>query len=387
MTDRKNARLFTAAAAFAGALSLSSFASAAASFAPLTTFGATVNAGDGFIAAGEAGSPVSASAATERGVAYNTSTNNVYVVSRASGNQVRILNGDTGVTSQTVTLPSGVTEGVFPVNLIRVADDGAIYISNLTTTADNLTNSFRIYRFQNEAALTTGAFTLAYEGAPSAHRYGDSFNVRGGGTSTQFIAGGGTGNANVAIFTSANGLDYTANLNSLAYTVPNEPSNSNGLADAANGVAFGEGNSIYVKQVGDYLRLFSFTPGANNSLVFQDASLPGGATGPFGRIAAIDTDIPNDLLAGLSLPAPGADSARLYDIANPLVDPTQLDFETLPVDFANTNVAGSLDFGNNRLYVLDSQNGLLALQVTVPEPAGLLGVACLGGLFLRRRRA
>jgi hypothetical protein len=60
-----------------------------------------------------------------------------------------------------------------------------------------------------------------------------------------------------------------------------------------------------------------------------------------------------------------------------------LDFENFPVDLANTNTAGSLDFGNGRLYVLDTGNGLLALQV--PEPTSL-AVVGLGALALTIRR-
>jgi hypothetical protein len=235
-------------AAFAVAAALGSVAPAAfaqATFAPMTTFGG----GDGYLAPGDRS--YLGVANNERGLAYNASTNNVYVLSRSTAPpSLAILNGDTGAEQQVVSV-TGLTEGTFLASQIRVADDGAIYVANLATPT-SAAQSFKVYRYANEAALINNASTLAYEGDVIAgQRYGDSFNVRGSGTGTQFIAGSGGNFANFAVFTTTNGTTFTPNTYGLA-----------GNGDAANGVAFGPGNTVYVKQVGEDLRLLSFTPGA-----------------------------------------------------------------------------------------------------------------------------
>ena len=343
---------------------------AQATFAPMSTFGG----GDGFIAAGERS--YLGTTNNERGLAYNPATNNLYLLSRSTAPpSLAILNGNTGAEQQVVSL-TGLTEGTFLASQVRVADDGAVYVANLATPTSS-TQSFKIYRYASEAALIGNTSTLAFEGDVIAgQRYGDSFNVRGSGANTQLVAGSGGNFPNFAVFTTTNGSDFTPTTYTLA-----------GNGDAANGVAFGPGNTLYVKQVNEDARLFSFAPNVANSQAQQAAFGEGTTTQttPLGRLGAIDVDPANNLLAGVSISGTAADSAVLYDISNPAAL-TQLDLETLPgPDNANTNVAGAVEIGNGRAYVLDTNNGLLALTVTVPEPASL-AILGLGGVALLRRR-
>ena len=84
----------------------------------------------------------------DRGFAYNPATGNLILVSRAAGtatgtDRIRILDGVTGVDKGSLS-QTGLTGGTFLMNMVGVADDGAIYAGNLST---NLTSSaFKIYR-------------------------------------------------------------------------------------------------------------------------------------------------------------------------------------------------------------------------------------------------
>ncbi len=345
-------------------------ASGQASFAPMSTFGG----GDGYLAPGDR--TYLGTANNERGIAYNPSTNNVYLISRSTAPpSLAVLNGDTGAEQQVVSM-TGLTEGTFLASQIRVADDGAIYVANLATPT-SASQSFKVYRYANEAALLSNTSTIAYEGdVITGQRYGDNFNVRGSGVNTQLVAGSGANFANFAVFTTNDG----SNFNATTYTLA-------GNGDAANGVAFGPGNTLYVKQVGEDLRLFSFTPNVANAQS-QQAAFGTGLTGQttlLGRLAAIDSDTTNNLLDGLSISTTTNDTALLYDISDPSAL-AQTDFENFPnPDNANSNVAGSVEIGNGRAYVLDTNNGLLAFTVTVPEPGAAALVGLLGAALVRRR--
>jgi len=92
------------------------------------------------------------SGTTERGIAYNPVTGDVLLVSRAAGLQVAILSADTGAELGFLDT-TGISGGTFVLSLIGVADDGAIYGANLSTstTAPN----FTIYRWGSETDTPT----------------------------------------------------------------------------------------------------------------------------------------------------------------------------------------------------------------------------------------
>lgn len=131
-----------------------------------------------------------------RGLGYNPVTDNVYVVSRTPpGLSIQTLAAATGVvgtplsilvTPGDVAIPNVAT---FPLNDVKVTDEGVIYGVNLALATQEL----RVYRWASESAQPT----LVYTEAGVTTRYGDSLALRGvdSDNSTEiFIGGNGSGN-------------------------------------------------------------------------------------------------------------------------------------------------------------------------------------------------
>src|SRR5215211_442087 len=125
----------------------------------------------------------------QRGMAFNRVTGHVLIVNRNPAG-VRIIDGfdgaDLGALDISALSPGGNPS--FPVNLVGVADDGAIYVGNLSNT--QFPPEYRLYRWPNETALQT----LVFAGDPSNgntnavnQRWGDTLAVRGSGTNTQVL--------------------------------------------------------------------------------------------------------------------------------------------------------------------------------------------------------
>jgi hypothetical protein len=288
---------------------------------------------------------------TQRGLAYNPANGNVLVVGRTDGNKAYVLSGATGEELRTLNVDSSIVfGGTFAVNMVGVADDGAVYVCNLTT--DGTATPFNLYRWANDAADTLPE--LVFTGDPgngTANRWGDSFDVRGAGNGTQLLAASRNGKA-VAVFTTADGAQFTA-------TTLN-------VEDAADGnfglsVAFGAGNTFFGKANGQSLRHVGFDLGAGTGTTLHNY-----ATDFPTAVATIAWDGENQFLAGVAIENP--DNVRLYDVAD-TGNPVLIDQEFLAADNANINGTGQAAFGGGRLFVLSSNNGIVAFDVKRPTPS------------------
>ena len=110
---------------------------------------------------------------TERGMDINPSNGNVLLVSRSGGNiSLNVLNGQTGAHLHAMSTPSDfIFGGIFTLSLVGVADDGAVYASNLTL--DGTTTFYTLYRWDNDSPEAQPE--VAWEGDPgfgSAARMG-----------------------------------------------------------------------------------------------------------------------------------------------------------------------------------------------------------------------
>ncbi len=107
---------------------------------------------------------------TERGTAFGN--NKLYVVSRKWAANVYTVDANTGDSTGALNV-TGVTGGIYPLNDVEVAADGAIYAANMTTNAT--TAPFKIYRWSNDAAAPVEVASYSL----TAQRLGDKFTVVG----------------------------------------------------------------------------------------------------------------------------------------------------------------------------------------------------------------
>lgn len=284
----------------------------------------------------------------QRGAAINPVSGNVLVVSRSTGNGIYVLNGQTGELLHQLST-TGISGGTFAVNMIGVAEDGAVYVGNLRL--DGTTGTFKLYRWPGDAAGVDP--TVAFEGDPglgTVNRWGDTLDVRGRGIDTQVLLASRAGKM-FSVLTTADGESFFAN----AVTVDDAADGDFGL-----GVAFGAGDTVWATATGRDLKRVSFDLGAGTGTVLNDFAPEVIPT----TLAALGYDAANDFLAGIALENP--DNVRLHDVSDP-ANPVLIDQEFCAADNSNINGTGAADFGSNLLAVLDSNNGLVVFDVKQPS--------------------
>jgi hypothetical protein len=321
---------------------------------PLTTFGPN---GDGSLRPGDRGYLTGAN--NERGMAYNPVTGHLLIPTRPDFN-VYILDAATGADVGNLDM-SALTSGgnvSFQINLIGVADDGAIYVGNLCN--NDFPPVYNLYRWASETNLQE----LIFDGktrdvsngssidAAGYRRYGDTMAVRGAGTNTQvLITSRGT---NAVILVPID--DTMTNWNSIVLHTAAP------LGGMGFGVAFGTGNTFYAtagaSTAGPLLRMgFALGNGTNGTATmlqsFNRSVFPG-------NVSTLGVSPTSNLLAGIDY-VPDADLVRLYDISAPATVPVFLDRQPFPTSTTNDNFAGALAFSTNGLlYALNANHGIMA---------------------------
>ncbi len=290
------------------------------------------------------------SGATERGLTFNPVSNRLLLAGR-SPTGIYVLSADDGSDLHSLNLGSGIiVGGTYTINLVSAADDGAIYVCNLAT--DTSTSNLRIYRWANDNPTT--APTVAYSGNPFsfAQRMGDTLDVRGSGTGTQILLATRSG-TNVVIFTTSNGTTFTPSI----IAVGNVPGGAFGL-----GVSHGAGNTFWGKASGTALRQVAYNLGTGTGVVTHEYPAPGVVN----TVSAIGVSTNLNVVAGVSIETP--DNLQLYDL--PSTGGIQLvETNAFPADNPNSNGTGAVDFGGDRVFALDTGNGILALRILPPPTA------------------
>jgi len=318
----------------------------------------------------------------QRGLGFGN--DHIYLPSRFGGNNIRILDKLTGADLGSLPLGSGIISGgTFQINTVRVGSDGAIYVANLASPV-GATTPFKVYRWANESSTPTLAFSST---TITGGRMGDDFDVIGGGTSTLLVAGesssAGAGARNgYAVMSTVDGANFIGSL----VTFGSPPI----AGDFRLGITFTDSSHVIGTASGP-LRYTSFS-GAAGTLIGSSATI---STLERGMDYSVINGMP--ILATISS---GDSRVRLYDASNPssLSLLTTSIFATSATN-SNANGTSAVAWGDVesyngdgtttvRLYALNSNNGIQAFTVTVPEPASvaLIGIGICGLIGMRRFR-
>jgi len=340
----------------------------AAVIAPLATFGG----GDGWLAPGEGGYTFLGTANNERGIAYGNG--HLYLVSRAGGNNVRILDSATGAELGSLNT-TGISGGTFAVNMAGASSDGSIYVANLTT-AVSATAPYKVYKWANEAAAPATALNSSTILAGS--RLGDDMALVDTGSST--LIGGGFGSS--PAIAGNNGYAIadmtTATINAVGF--PATPPNA---GDFRLGITFSDASHVLGTATGGSYRATSFS-GTNGTLL-GTATLNNNTE----RLLAATIIAGTPILATQST----TDAhVSIYDLTNP-TSPVFLGSanNTAGTLTANTNGVGQLAWGpaagnSATLYAMSTNQGIQAFVISVPEPIMALPMGMALMLVGRRRR-
>jgi hypothetical protein len=297
----------------------------------------------------------------ERGLAYDPITGDLLLVSQSPSNNIVILNATNGAEKYFMDL-SGITGvGGAAINTVGVADDGAVYVANVTANATG--NSYMINRWSDDDAGSVAE--LVYSGdpgfsGPAGLRWGDNIAVRGSGYDTQILTAPGANTNIVCLFTTDSSYSpyFVPNL----ITITNVPATN---AFAQFGIAFGPGtNTFWAKTLNQQLFLVQYDLASGMGGVVYSASaetVPGG-------FRFISTDSNQKWMAGvMTVNSSLVDNVRLYDISaytnGPVLADQELYSTTNHSHFLYGAGTGATIFGGNYVFALDSNNGIKAFLI------------------------
>jgi hypothetical protein len=288
---------------------------------------------------------------TQRGMAFDPVSQSLVLVSRAPTNGIHVISAADGADLGELDvslLSAGTPPGFFAINAVGVADDGVVYAANMVLNA--AVDTFAVYRWQDTTNGT--GMGLAYFSTPGfTGRLGDTLTARGSGVDTELLASFNAG-TNIALLNTFDGFNFNFNL----IAVTNLPADAQANGFARLGIAFGPTNTFWAKSSGFNLRLVRYDVAAGTGEVIATyPSIPG-------SIAPIGVDNSNNLLAGIAITQIPQNLA-LYDLLA-AGEPALVDRELYAANNPNINGTGTVafDIAGGRIFSLDSNNGILALN-------------------------
>ncbi|MHC1736921.1 MAG: YCF48-related protein [Ignavibacteriaceae bacterium] len=307
----------------------------------------------------------STSGSTERGFAFGktnaTEVNDrIYVVSRNGGLFVKIVDALTGndVGSMDVT---GIAGGTFALNDIDVTSDGKIIAANLTTNAS--TDTFRVYMWNNEAALPVVALKYV---AVDPVRLGDKITITGdytAGTAIIWAASATLAHLKVYKFTMSGGV-FNPVPTVLTLVDPGITSvGSASVGPLPNGDFYYKAGGISLKKFAADGTLLGTVPG---SVVATGSNAP----------RYLGTISGNEIVVVYQYGA-GNENARIIQVPVGNIAGASL-YELTPTLGSNANGNGTGDIayrinpdGSATIFVLSTNNGFGAYNTIRPVPVEL----------------
>ena len=286
-----------------------------------------------------------------RGMGYDPNSQRLVVAT--TGGSFYILDGNTGTNIGTLSTTGLPLTGQFASDQVGIADDGAVYAVNLVTGSSQ---TFLLYRWSSPSNSITPV--VAYTDTSTSilsndgNRWGDTMAIRGSGLNTQILLGSRSG-TNVALLTTSDGTNFTPSI----IAITNVPAGF-----AQNGIAFGAGNTLWVKSVIGHLYEISFDPVGLTGGLLLDYANP--AKIPSYQIG-VAVDPVNNILAGVDTSDVNHD-VKLYQLTG-TADAPVLFAQSF---FASANVNGNyfapIVLKYPKAFSLDVNNGLQAFTYGVP---------------------
>lgn len=303
------------------------------------------------VPSGANGYPYLTSDDATRGMGYDTNLNRVVIASHSGSTAIYILDGQTGTNIGQLDLTgAALGGGTFQVDQVAVADDGAVYCGNLALAGQ----IFNLNRWSAPTTLASAypAYSDAGTLAASGDRWGDTMAIRGVGTGTQ-VALGSRGGTNFALLTTSDGSNFIA----AVLAVTNAPPGF-----AAQGISFGAGNTIWAKAYLGHLYQLAYDPVGLTAGVVSDYANPSQTPS---SMTAVGVDAAHGILAGVVL-GDTPNDVQLFELTGTADPPVLYQQSFFASANANGNQNAAIAVKYPRIYALDVNNGLLALQYDVP---------------------
>lgn len=324
---------------------------------------------------------------TSRGLAYNAATGHLLLLSRVGGNNIVILDADSGAELGTMNMGTGViTGGAIGVSKVVCSSDGQIFSTNVSTGPP--TSPYKVYRWANEGdtLVASNAFSVV---PLTGARAGDTLDLMGSGNDIMMVAGYSNSPA-----VAGNNSFCTLKWDGTTITATDMPLVPNGqgkpaAGDFRLGISFIDSDKVIGTQFGTNSMIAQFdqaTP--SNSTLLGAIALTAGNERAFdvATVGGIPLLATVDSGSGAAANS-GTMVCRIYNMTDPLHPvnlgsariPTSDDTPTLAV---NANGSGHVVFGNisgdsARVYFLSTNNGIQAFDVKITA-GSLKGAINLG---------
>ena len=316
-------------------------------------------------------------------MAYNAISNQLLIVSRVSAPPtITVLDANSGATLYTMTT-TGVSGGNISLNAIGCGDDGVVYASDVST-AGAANSNFKLYRWDSTDPSVAPVIVYAETADPGlaiTRRWGDTMAVFGSEPNTQIMLDAATvdadsGTLRASVFTPSGSPPWLFTPFSTTWTSSGNDSIGRTLSFVPS---FGA-NAYIQKRKGSALVVASYD-------LSGSPSSPIGKYNNFapslGQIAFIRSNLVAAIdYSGGEGSAPNPDYVDLVDVSD-LNKPVILSQYPFPSNHQpNGDYNGSIIATSNMVFALDSNNGLVALNVAAPSLPSLRAAIAGGNVTL-----
>ncbi|MDB6121373.1 MAG: Immunoglobulin I-set domain protein [Pedosphaera sp.] len=306
----------------------------------------------------------------QRTIAYNSISNQLIIVSRANSSSanftINVMDGNTGQFLYRLnTNGLNTTVGIGVVG-IAAAADGAIYACNADTSA-SVPTQFRIYRWANTDSNTVPVLIYGPaepSGQNTHYRWGDTFDVRGSGMSTQILIDNQDKGAPFAAIlspTDSTMTNWTTSFYFLAQNYQLSGGGSGTIAIIGRSLQFGLGDTLWQKRTNNPVVQSSFDLAAPNNFTTTLGVYTNFTN--YKDLGPVGLDFTHNLMGALHF-VTANDTLDLFDISD-INTPLLLASYNFPMSprQANNNGIGQVIFSGNKVFALDGNNGILAFTI------------------------